>query len=447
MIDNFCVHQSFPCHSSSLLAAERTCPRELKKRKEESRLRDSSHGMLATSVNTLFPSYEVWKGPVRSAGSVEDEREEELTYEGESDNEEDDANNELLVNSLLSDENALICLGKNKVTFKNYLRGGKKVRLLRPEEIGFKKSSERYVMIHEPAHRLTSRGFLHPACLMNLSSFDNIDELPEILNGRPLEEDLLARMHAACTDGNVMRLVRELNKVHENDPKSMVQGAFCSFVRRFIEVLQSKCAFKARGHSFCVGGVLADELCAVSGNTDYFAVNEHNDIAFMTLCKEASAHPVEHFFFNGNAGIQLFSAFYSTDFKPTIFYTQKHFILLVKDFRSGRHLKFPEGTGICAVYSLQFVRAIAMCLLVSSPEERGPEKELPPLTFTVTTKACEEVSTAERMMKIALLYEREREQSLSSVERPEEDEHDFLPLTENNLYSLNESFRKRKLEI
>ena len=408
-------------------------------------------------VADIFPSYEIWNGALRpnASGSSRARSSSEVdgsdrmtTFSGSEssvgNDSDDEPNLSFLLDVVLGNQIASTLGNRNRDKFKNKAKGGK---LLRPNEDGYLAGAKRYVT-NIPASKLKSTGFLHPACLINLEPFNDISSLAEIL-GLRMDEEMSDRIQNTITNSAVRRLVNKLLQVGATGidyMESEVEGAFGALVDCIIEVLQSKCVFKKRIRSYCVGGVVADELCAVVGDTDYFAVNESGDIAFMTECKRDIVHPFDHKFYKGNVGIQFFSAFYSTDFKPTFLYTQKNFVLLARDVRTGKHMKFPEGLEKFGVYSLQFLTAITLCLLASSPGIRELKSLEVPVTF-ITTIPNGNVSTAEKMKRV--LQEGGMEAlpfSLSKVPKTSaegnEGEDDILPLTSHNLNLLNASFRK-----
>ena len=412
-------------------------------------------------VADIFPSYEIWNGPLRPNASGSSRAHSSSDVDGSDtlsgsessvgNDSDDEPNVTFLLDVILGNQIASALGNRNRDKFKSKVKGGK---LLRPNEDGFLAGVARYVS-NIPASKLKSTGFLHPACLINLESFNEIYFLAEIL-GLRLDEEMSNRIQNTITNAAVQVLLAALVAVGATGVdymESEVEGAFNDLVVRIIEVLQSKCVFPGRIRSYCVGGVVADELCAVVGDTDYFAVNESGDIAFMTECKRDIVHPFDHKFYKGNVGIQFFSAFYSTDFKPTFLYTQKNFVLLARDVRTGKHMKFPKGLEKSGVGSLQFLTAITLCLLASSPGILDPEEELAPLTFTAV-ESSGNVSTAEKLKRA--LQEGGMGAppfSLSKVPKTSaernEGEDGILPLTSYNLNLLNDSFRKhgKKLEI
>ena len=354
----------------------------------------------------------------------------------------------LIDGNFFDKESALVCHAKNKDKFHTYIRGG--IKLLTPDEEGYREDKKRY-LIDKPAAKLRIPGLLHPACLMNLYTFNEIDELPGIL-GLRFEEELQARIQCVIDDDDVRSFLTDLWTLDDWRAEAAVELAFAKLVDRIIKVLKSMCVLMGEKRPYCVGGIVADELCAVSGVTDYYVMNENRDIALVTECKPVYVHPFRHKFYKGNVGIQLFGAFYCTNLKPTFLYTQKHFVLLVKSGHSGRHMKFPTGIEKCRVDSIQFLKAIAICLLASS---RGinPKKA----TISIETVPIEAGGQAFTIEKVRGDLHREYDFnsvpsfSLSDVPKTSaengEDDDDLLPLTAYNLQLLNDSFRKSGVKI
>ena len=262
-----------------------------------------------------------------------------------------------------------------------------------PNEPGFKSGLKR-CRINKSAPQLTSNGFLNPECLRDLHDCDSISQLREVLGLAP-NADIEARIERALNDHGVLLSLTRLDAVPDDAQESQVEMAFSYLVSRIIDLLKSSCEFSGKRINFSVGGILADESCAVSGVTDYVALNEKKEIAFATECKTMYAHPLEELFYKGSKGYQLFGAFFGSGCKPTFLYTQKHFILLVRDQSSSRTFKYPPGNAKFMVDSLNFLEAVAICLLSSSQEIRK-DKLFSPRRNSVPLKATEQ-STLEKL--------------------------------------------------
>ena len=305
-----------------------------------------------------------------------------------------------------------------------------------PNEPGFKSGLKR-CRINKSAPQLTSNGFLNPECLRDLHDCDSISQLREVLGLAP-NADIEARIERALNDHGVLSSLSALDAVPDDAEESEVESAFDFFVRLLIKALKSTCQFGGRRINFCVGGILADESCAVSGVTDYVALNEKGEIAFATECKTMYAHPLEELFYEGSKGYQLFGAFFGSGCKPTFLYTQKHFILLVWDQSSSRTFKYPPGNDKFMVDCLNLIEAIAICLLSSSKEIRE-DVPLRPL------RRCDPLNPKE--LSPTEISKEKRGTGRKRKGKRKGGDEGGLKLTAENLIRLGESLNKYEFKI
>ena len=305
-----------------------------------------------------------------------------------------------------------------------------------PNEPGFKSGAQR-CRINKSAPQLTSNGFLNPECLRDLHDCVSISQLREVLGLAP-NADIEARIERALNDHGVLLSLTRLDAVPDDAQESQVEMAFSYLVSRIIDLLKSSCEFSGKRINFSVGGILADESCAVSGVTDYVALNEKGEIAFATECKTMYAHPLEELFYKGSKGYQLFGAFFGSGCKPTFLYTQKHFILLVWDQSSSRTFKYPPGNAKFWVKSRDFINAIAICLLSSSQEIRE-DVPLRPL------RRCDPLNPKE--LSPTEVSKENRGTGRKRKSKRKGGDEGGLKLTAENLMRLGESLNKYEFKI
>ena len=387
-----------------------------------------------------IPCSQYWCGPLRkrldgtTPGLFHDEKRSVTSSTMESEVGEEGEEMDFAFNNAVAED----YLAQNLSKFQTRVDEGKIGRIpLEEGDSGFLSATERRYRIDKSASHLTSSGFLNPKCLRDLRGCNNSTRLGEIL-GLIITEDIQSRIDAAVNHPDVLSSLSALDAVPDDAEESEVESAFDFFVRLLIKALKSTCQFGGRRINFCVGGILADESCAVSGVTDYVALNEKGEIAFATECKTMYAHPLEELFYEGSKGYQLFGAFFGSGCKPTFLYTQKHFILLVWDQSSSRTFKYPPGNDKFMVDCLNLIEAIAICLLSSSKEIRE-DVPLRPL------RRCDPLNPKE--LSPTEISKEKRGTGRKRKGKRKGGDEGGLKLTAENLIRLGESLNKYEFKI